>query len=474
VESGNTAKKSASKGIQKPDVQKLMQEIRAKVKAAVLAGADQPKSRRIFSASENGQNATAKAGELRYSENLRFLNQNYGYSARIDPAIIVTHRKGIIGKVIVAAKRKALRFIEDLLKGYLSEEREYQANLVRYLNDVSKYVDARDASNFWELIRKIDYDVTKAVEHFERSRDDLQAELSRHGAETVRQATAEVGALKAQSAAIADQVKTLDSVVRGLEGITAQLGRPQGIKEAQVSAKADHKPVENDFSYLLLENRFRGSEDEIKSRVSIYPTFFKGASQKVLEIGAGRGELQTLFKEAGIASYAVDLDRAMVARSAEKGLDVQFGDGIAHLRSLKDGSLGGVIAIQVVEHLTREQLNELCTLCAKKVAKGGKIIFETINPRSLLALSSNYFRDPTHVWPLHPDTLSYAMDLCGLHVKEVKFLSPVPKEAEFRQLEIGEFLTPQMTQSFEQLNRNIAQLNELMYGFQDYCVIAEA
>ena len=104
---------------------------------------------------------------------------------------------------------------------------------------------------------------------------------------------------------------------------------------------------------------------------------------------------------------------------------------------------------------------------------GGRVIFETINPRSLLALSSNYFRDLTHVWPLHPDTLSYAMNLAGLQVREVKYLSPVSEEAQLRPVAVEEYMTPRWALAVERLNSNFEQLNELLYGYQDYCVIAE-
>ena len=130
--------------------------------------------------------------------------------------------------------------------------------------------------------------------------------------------------------------------------------------------------------------------------------------------------------------------------------------------------------MQVVEHLTKEQLARLFELCKSKVEKGGRVIFETINPRSLLALSSNYFRDPTHVWPLHPDTLAYAMSLAGLKIVETKFLSPVDQGSLLKPIPAGEFMTPRWAFTVETLNRNLTQLNDLLYGCQDYCIVAEA
>jgi SAM-dependent methyltransferase len=193
-----------------------------------------------------------------------------------------------------------------------------------------------------------------------------------------------------------------------------------------------------------------------------------------LEIGSGRGELLSQLVASGHKAYGVDMDPAMVASARAKGAQVFEGDGIAHLRSLGDKSLGGLIAVQVVEHLPRALLEELFRLAAQKVQPGGKVVFETINPRSLLALSSNYFRDPTHVWPLHPDTLEYAATLAGLKVKEIRLLSAIPAAAKLQPVAIDEDMPPRLAFAFGRVNENIAQLNDWLYGAQDYCIIAEA
>lgn len=463
-----------------PDVASIMAGIRARVRSDVQAHKD---SRRPFAPTgvDIEAGTSKKASDLVHSEELRYLNRNYAHSARLNVAAISSHRPGIIGKALVKAKRKLLQVLWDsLLKEYLANEREFQGNLVRFLNDLTTYVGARDASMFWELVRKIDVDVGKALERIERIADEHSAALrssERHLIESLdaqmkdlRGWLQQVHTLAAQHE---DKLTTLESVARGLESIVARLSQ-----SAHPSISAPATPTvplpegSGDASYLLLENRFRGGEHEIARRLAIYPPLFHGATLPVLEIGCGRGELQQLFKDAGVPSLAVDTDPQMVAAAREKGFAVQHGDGLAFLEQQADESLGGVIAVQVVEHLTQDQLQRLFRACARKVAPGGTIVFETINPRSVLALSSNYFRDPTHVWPLHPDTLGFAMNLCGLEVRETRFLSPVAAEAQLQPVPVDEYLTPRWVQLIETINRNISQLNELLYGTQDYCIIA--
>lgn len=459
---------------ERPDVVSIMADIRERIKSDIAAHTDRKLPFKNFRADIEGKEAKS-ADEIVNSEELRNINRSYAYSARMNLDALSSHRGGIIGKFVVKLKQRFLRMLwESILKDYLTAEREYNVNVVRFLNDVSRYIGARDSSVFWELIRKIDYDVGKALDRIERINDDQTASLralERRVAESIQQALQQLqagGAIDRHE----NQLRVLESVVRGLEGVVSKLPAPQpAVKAVEIPAMQSSG---GDYSYLLLENRFRGSEEDISARLSIYPPLFTGARKSILEIGSGRGELQLLLRKAGVPSYGVDMDEAMVAAARERGCDSRHGDGIAHLRSLDDKSLGGVIAIQVVEHLPRATLEELFSLCARKIERGGKAVFETINPRSLLALSSNYFRDPTHVWPLHPDTLEYCAQCAGLEVSEVRLLSPVASESQLQELPIDESLPPRWAGAFEQVNRNIRQLNQWLYGAQDYCIIAEA
>ena len=465
-------------GTEKPDIPAIMADIRKRVQGDIEAHKDRRLPFKAYSA-ESDVNGARKAGEMVHSEELRYLNVNHAFSLKLGLDSITSHRAGIIGKFIVKAKKKFLGLIWDkLLKDYLLAEKEYNSNLVRFLNDLSKYVDARDASNFWELIRKVDYDVSKAVERVERISDEHSASM--HALEKrVREASdstaielnCRITRVQGMAERHEQAIKTLEAVSGGLEAIIASLRPAEGGRSYEAASASSASDA--DFSYVLLENRFRGSESEIAKRLSIYPPVYSGQTKRVLEIGSGRGELQQLFASYGVPSYGVDYDEGMVEEARAKGLNVEQGDGIAHLLSLPDASLGGVIAIQVVEHLTNAQIKALLDLCYRKVAKGGRVVFETINPKSLLALSSNYFRDPSHVFPLHPDTLSFTMTLAGFRVIELRELSPVLPEALLKEISVEDYMTPRWALMIERLNANMRQLNGLLYGHQDYCIIAE-
>ena len=456
---------------EKIDVRALMADIRRRVADDIDRHKD---SHPAFVRTEaDYQRAPRKAGELVHSEDLRYLNANFGFNSKISFDGITSHRGGVLGRLIVKVKRKVLSMLWDsLLRDYFAAERDYNASVVRVLNEMSTYIDARDASNFWELIRKIDVDVARALERIEQLHDEQMASLRSSERRVSNGVGRQANDLVASVSETRMELKNLDTVVRGLEGILTTLHRsPAAPTESKVLA-GEPVPLP-DTSYLLLENRYRGSEHEISRRLEIYPPLFRGATKPVVEVGGGRGELQLLFKAASIPSYGVDLDEAMVRTANSRGVDTRHGDGIAHLRALDDGSIGGLIAIQVVEHLDRATLEEFCRLAKAKVAPGGRIVFETINPRSVVALSSNYFRDPTHVWPLHPDTLGYMMTLAGLKLIETRELSPFPDGAKLQPIPVGGHLTPRWANTVALLNQNIDRLNDLLYGNQDYCIIAE-
>ncbi len=458
----------------KPSVQEIMAKIRAKVEADVENVGHSKIEFQPAIASYQGK--SVKAGELVYSDELRYLNLNYVIPKQADISWINSHRGGFLGKIIVKLKRKSLPFIWGLLQPHFQAQQEFQINLVKHLNHTAKYIDARDGENFWELIRKIDYDINKSLQHIERLADEQMASLrsteKNFGKDLqfhIQNLQKEITVVRGLAEQNQENFKTVDSVCRGLEGLVANITSKPENSSFETNSKKNQTSELPDYSYLLLENRFRGSEEEITRRQQVYLPYFLNATQPIMEMGSGRGELLELFKANNIPSIGIDIDAAMVEHCVAKGFNVQLIDAVKFLSEQPDASLGGLIAVQVVEHLERTYLDQLINLAKIKLIPGAKIIFETINPQSLLALSSNYFRDPTHVWPMHPDTLRYQMELKGLQVDEIKYLSPV--SGVLRSVPLDEQMPPRWQGTVETINANIQQLNNLLYGFMDYAII---
>jgi O-antigen chain-terminating methyltransferase len=221
------------------------------------------------------------------------------------------------------------------------------------------------------------------------------------------------------------------------------------------------------FDYMTFENRFR-PEKTVLERHGRYLEALRNF-HRVVEIGCGRGELLELLRDEDISAYGVEIDPDFVAVCEEKGLEVVQGEGVSHLEALDEGAVDGVVASHVIEHLTSDQLWRLVTASAEKLADGGILILETPNPESLLAGSINFHRDPTHVRPVHPDTLSFLCESAGFREVEILRLEPVPTEIRLPERSGDGDVSPE-----DHLSNVVSQLNELIYGYQDYALIARA
>jgi O-antigen chain-terminating methyltransferase len=208
--------------------------------------------------------------------------------------------------------------------------------------------------------------------------------------------------------------------------------------------------------YFAFESRMRGDSGEIRARQARYVEDFRDAAP-VLDLGCGRGEFLALLGEAGIEARGIDADADMVAYARGEGLDVDQGDALAALGQLDDGSLGGVFAAQLLEHLPPPALVRLLELAARKLRPGGVLVAETINPLSPLALR-NYFADLTHAQPLVPETLELLARQAGFAEVEKRFLN-----------EPEERLT---VPDDPVLARNVRRLNELLFAPLDYAIVA--
>ena len=75
---------------------------------------------------------------------------------------------------------------------------------------------------------------------------------------------------------------------------------------------------------------------------------------------------------------------------------------MGYLSSLPDGSLGGLFAAQVVEHLEPAYLLSFLELAFHKLRPGGRLVLETLNPSCWVAFFESYIRDITHVLAAAP------------------------------------------------------------------------
>jgi SAM-dependent methyltransferase len=208
--------------------------------------------------------------------------------------------------------------------------------------------------------------------------------------------------------------------------------------------------------YFAYESRMRGATDVVRDKQRAYVEDFREAAP-VLDLGCGRGEFLALLREAGIEARGVDVDADMVAYARGEGLEVEHIGAVEYLETLKDGSLGGIFAAQLLEHLPAPTVVRVLELAAEKLRPGALLVAETINPVSPIALR-NYFADLTHAQPLVPETLELLARQAGFASVETRFLNE-PDE------KLAEPADPTIA-------ANVRRLNELLFAPLDYAIIA--
>ena len=245
-----------------------------------------------------------------------------------------------------------------------------------------------------------------------------------------------------------------------------QLDRLLGVLEEKKLPAQKHvqeilQPL-RDWHYAAFENRHRGDEQEVKNQQSEFLPYFREKGE-VLDLGCGRGEFLELCRENGINALGIDLNEQMVEICKDKGLDCRKGDILEALADREDNALSGIFSSQVIEHLPPPHLKKLIELAYSKLAQGAHIILETINPASVFALVQIYFLDLTHQKPIHPRTLKFLLESSGFVDIEIKYSLPLAQE----QLQT----LPTADETASILNRNIDNLNRLLYAPPNYAAI---
>lgn len=250
------------------------------------------------------------------------------------------------------------------------------------------------------------------------------------------------------------RLETLDRRASIAEGRLSLLEtRPAASAPAPGAAGAGSAPIPPGV-YALFEERFRGRPAEIAERQRDYLRWLGGLPGPVLDAGCGRGEFLRLLREAGIPASGIETNPVSAAACRAEGLDVAEGDALEALARRPPGSLGAVVAFQVVEHWTPETIFRFLREARRATAPGGVLILETVNTDSLSSLRSFYL-DPTHVRPVPAEALRFLAEAVGYADAVVERRAPIP-DAE----------------RLEERSDNDRKLNALLYGPQDYALVA--
>lgn len=360
-----------------------------------------------------------------------------------------------------ATHREAVQTLSTLVEAFHDEHQRLvslQSKLILFAQQITPYVDTRDRAGIGQIrrdlrgssalgdeVRKRWESIHTSLGVLHRSTQTLKHAFEREFGETAG--------------------GTARSGERSADGPAAERGDPGALK-ARLNA----------YKYVAFEDQFRGPEEQIRERLAAYVPLFTGC-RDVLDLGCGRGEFLDLLREAGVPASGVDVNQEMVDACRDRGLEAAAGDALGALSARADGTLGGIFAAQVVEHLPADYLLELIEVAYQKLRPGGKIVLETINPTCWHAFFTSYVRDFTHVHPLHPETLEYLLAASGFQKLEVRYSAPVPDHVKLQPVEMTGGAPGASEASLVEMaavvNDNVQKLNGFLFTYFDYAAIGE-
>ncbi len=208
---------------------------------------------------------------------------------------------------------------------------------------------------------------------------------------------------------------------------------------------------------VYFQARFSGDEPVIRAQSERFLELFRGR-RRVLDLGSGRGTFLGLAREHGIGAYGVDLDRRMVEEARGRGFECVEADALAHLRSLEPGSLDGLYARHLAEHVLPGELVDLLRECRRVLAPGAPIVMVTPNVATLSVGAHTFWLDPSHRRPIPPELFRFYLEVEGFTDVSVQTFEP----SEVR-------LSEELPAGAQLENARL--LNEVLFGDRDYAVI---
>ena len=180
--------------------------------------------------------------------------------------------------------------------------------------------------------------------------------------------------------------------------------------------------------YAVFEAAFYDS-NVVAAKQRVYLRYLDRAlalREPFVDLGCGRGEFLGILAGAGIHPVGVDVNPTAFAALRAAGVEVVEQDLLGFLHAERR-MFSGASALQVVEHLAAEDVERMLALLAQRLLPGALLIVETPNPLCPFALGE-FNTDPTHVAPLPPERLRFAIEAAGFEGTRTLFQARAPGE----------------------------------------------
>lgn len=298
-----------------------------------------------------------------------------------------------------------------------------------------------------------------------------QNEYNHHVANAIDALRIENTLLKKENNRNIDDI--LMKLLRQSESSQREINADQQLYEENPKSSSQHNNMHecseknidpySQLDYFEFQNEFRGTQNDIMQNQRVYLQYFKGKKGRIFDIGCGRGEFLRLLKEKNIDAFGIDTFEQYKKLGEFHGIDIIIGDGIEYLNDTEE-IFGGIFCAQVIEHIGIENIIKLCNLAYKKLENGGCLVLETPNPTCISTMTSAFYIDPTHDKPIHPLLLQYIVKKAGF--SDCQIIYP-----DHSQMPLPLIISEKI-ENIEEVNNAICRISNLLYGSQDYAIIA--
>jgi SAM-dependent methyltransferase len=146
---------------------------------------------------------------------------------------------------------------------------------------------------------------------------------------------------------------------------------------------------------------------------------------RILELGCGPGFFLNYLKRTGYTSFAgLDVSTEQIRLAQQHGLPAEEGDVLEHLKSLSE-EIDVIVAIDFIEHFTRDELMLLFKSVHKALRPGGLLIVQTPNGAGWMP-GRHIWGDITHMTVFTPKSLKQLLSLHGFRNPHFAETGPAP------------------------------------------------
>lgn len=189
------------------------------------------------------------------------------------------------------------------------------------------------------------------------------------------------------------------------------------------------KEIYKKYYSVHIQNLFGDlSLNKIKKSFKVWDHYYgfalpEDSVAKILDIGCGSGAMVYYLQESGYKNVeGIDVSEEQIEMGEKLGIiGLAKADLIDFLKDKKN-TFDLIIAMDVLEHFTRQETFEICNLVFGALKKDGRFLFQVPNGEGLFS-TTIFYGDITHEW-------AYTQSSLNQLLKTVGFKSVISREIE--------------------------------------------